>query len=185
LSGTQNFYAVLTDVGTVGGTQLVDIPLGSTHYDLFKAGGTTNLYGSGITNEEGVINHDLGPGYKELDIWAGSPRTLIHEYYQHISSMDDFVKPVAAATIALYVYKVGNPNNPTESIGSTLTDEVGYWEYNLADFCWSNGYGNPFMVTYKRNGTVKGHRTAPDHFWLNAAEDGYLPIMVENNELTT
>jgi len=78
-----NLYGVLSDVGTIGST-LVDIPLGSTEYELWKAGGQVDLYGSGITNEEGVINHDLGAGYKEIDIWAGNPAVKLIDDYQHL-----------------------------------------------------------------------------------------------------
>jgi len=95
------------------------------------------------------------------------------------------LRAISGATIDLYVYKTADPDNPDESIGSTSTDGLGFWEYDLASFCWTNEYNNPFMVTYKRDGEVMGHRTAPDHFWKNAAGDGFRPIMVEGRELTT
>lgn len=95
------------------------------------------------------------------------------------------IKAISGADIDVYAYKSADPDNPDDLIGSTSTDGLGFWEYDLASYCWTNSIGNSFMVTYKRDGVVMGHRTCPDHFWVNAGGDGYLPIMVEGRELTT
>ena len=95
------------------------------------------------------------------------------------------LRPRTAVAIDVYLYKHTDPSNPDDLIGSTTTDAFGLWEYDLATYCWDNNHEAPFMVTYKVAGVVTGHRTLPDHFWRNQAEDGYLPILVGHREVKT
>ena len=81
MPGTANFWAVLTDVGTIDG-QLVDIPLGGEPYKIYGAGGTTSLLAEGTTDPEGIIDVSVGATYKEIDVWAGAPLTKILDDYQ-------------------------------------------------------------------------------------------------------
>ncbi len=90
---------------------------------------------------------------------------------------------ITGATITIKLYNPADPTTPGATLGTTTTDSLGFWEFDCATYCFSNDIGEPQMITYERDGVIIGHKTMPDHFWENADQDGYLPIMVEGREL--
>lgn len=93
------------------------------------------------------------------------------------------VRAYTGRTIDVYVYDPDNPTTPGTLIGSTVTDAAGYWEFDVASYCWTNSIANAFLVTILRDGAFVRHQTVPEAFWQNAGGTGYLPLMVSNHEL--
>ncbi len=93
------------------------------------------------------------------------------------------IQPFAGSVIQVYLYDPDDPGSPGTLIGETTTDSAGYWELDVASYCWDNGFSTPFPVTIKRDGLVIREQNVVDSYIVNPGGDGFLPMIVSNREL--
>lgn len=78
------------------------------------------------------------------------------------------LQPYSGSSIEVFVYNPDDPANPSVSIGTATTDAAGFWEIDIAEWCLTNDFMEPFPITIARNGSVIRHEaTPPTLSWLD------------------
>ncbi len=114
-----------------------------------------------------------------------SSRTIVGSGGGESAPSPSGLVPYAGAAIQVYLYDPDDPGSPGTLIGETTTNAAGYWELDVASYCWDNDFNTPFPVTIKRDGVVIREQNVPDSYLENPGGDGFMPIMVSNYELHT
>lgn len=92
------------------------------------------------------------------------------------------LQPYAGSSIEVFVYNQDDPANPVDSIGTTTTDAAGFWEIDIAEWCLTNDFMEPFPITIARNGAVIRHEASPATLsWLDSGV--LLSVYVNGQEL--